>query len=301
MLILFILISLTFAAAGLYFARLVIYPKIFTVEETYRTEIETGRMDAAVFETYQPQAVEIRSPFGYKLFGFYLQQPGGSARSVILAHGITYSLYGSVKYIELFWRRGYNVFLYDHRAHGRSGGRGCTFGLYETYDLQACFDWVQNQLPPGGMVGIHGESYGAAIALQFAACDIRPAFVVADAAFADLTNLLSHRLRVDYHLPAFPLLNFASFWCARLTGMAFSMISPIRSVTNIACPVFFIHGADDTFTPAWMSESLYRAKTQGARRLLLIPNADHAQSYWTDPIRYDRELGEFLAENRLPQ
>ncbi|GAB4495316.1 MAG: alpha/beta hydrolase [Anaerolineales bacterium] len=296
-----LLIFLAFVAAGLYFARLVVYPKIFSLEETYRTEIETGRMDAAVFEAYRPQAVEIRSPFGYNLFGYYLQQPQGSARSVILAHGITYSLYGAVKYIELFWRRGYNIFLYDHRAHGRSGGRGCTFGLYETYDLQACFDWVQNQLPSGGIVGIHGESYGAAIALQFAARDARPAFVVADAAFADLTALLRHRLRVDYHLPAFPLLNLASFWAARLTGMAFGMISPVRTAANIRCPVFFIHGADDTFTPAWMSQSLYHAKTNGARRLLFIPHAEHAQSYWTDPIRYDRELGEFLTENSLPQ
>ena len=109
-------------AGGLYFALKVVRPKCYSVKETYRKEIETGKMSEAEWLSWEKQEITIPSPFGYELFGIYLPLVGAD-KTVIIAHGITYTLFGSVKYVNLFRQRGFHVLLYDHRNHGRSGGR----------------------------------------------------------------------------------------------------------------------------------------------------------------------------------
>jgi fermentation-respiration switch protein FrsA (DUF1100 family) len=293
-----ILITLFFLlplAAGLFFALQVIHPKRYSVEETYRTEIETGRMIEAEWLAWEKQEVLIRSPHGYDLFGIYLPLPGAE-KTVIIAHGITYTLFGSVKYVNLFRQRGFNVLLYDHRNHGRSGGRWSTFGYYEKDDLAAWLAWAREKLPAGGQLGLMGESFGAATALQCIAETPGVAFLVCDCSFSDLTDLLTYHLALDYHLPAFPLLNLASLWSKILTGMAFSDISPLREVSKIEIPILFTHGAADQFTPARMSQALYDAKTRGSRALYLAPGADHAQAFFSDPAAYEAQVAAFLRE-----
>lgn len=282
-------------AGGLYFALLVVRPKCYSVEETHRTEIETGKMSEAEWLSWERQEVSLPSPFGYELFGVYLPLAGAD-RTVIIAHGITYTLFGSVKYVNLFRRRGCNVLLYDHRNHGRSGGRWSTFGHYEKHDLAAWMAWSRHRLPRGGLLGVMGESFGAAVAIQCLAETPGAAFLICDCCFSDLTELLAHRLRVDYHLPAFPLLPLASLWSRVLTGMAFKDISPVRAVSRIDIPCLFTHGLEDKLTPARMSEALYAAKGTGRRALYLVPNADHAEAFSSDPQAYESQVANFLGE-----
>jgi len=295
--IFFLLAILVFLllAGGLYFALLVVHPKCYSVEETYRTEIETGKMSEAEWLSWERQEIIIRSPFGYDLFGFYLPLAGAD-RTVIIAHGITYTLFGSVKYVNLFRRRGFNVLLYDHRNHGRSGGRWSTFGYYEKHDLAAWMAWARDRLTDGGLLGVMGESFGAAVAIQCLAETPGAAFLICDCSFSDLTDLLAHRLKVDYHLPVFPLLPLASLWSRVLTGMAFKDISPVRAVPKISIPCLFIHGQEDKLTPARMSEALYATKTRGRRALYLVPHADHAESLSRDPQTYEVQVADFLGK-----
>ena len=283
---------------GLYFALQVIHPKVYTVEETYRTEIETGRMNEAEWLGWKKQEVTIQSVHGYPLFGIYLPL-SGAQKTVIIAHGITYSLFGSVKYVKIFRKRGFNVLLYDHRNHGRSGGRWSTFGWYEKDDLAAWYAWAQKVLPNGGPVGVMGESFGAATAIQFAARTPGVAFLISDCAFSDLNELLAYHLKTDYHLPTFPLLPLASLWSKVLCGMSFGDISPVRDARRLTCPVFFAHGRDDRFTPAHMSEALYQAAGSPLKEIYLAPNADHAEAFWNNQAEYDRRVGEFLAKLNL--
>jgi fermentation-respiration switch protein FrsA (DUF1100 family) len=279
--------------AGLYFALQVIHPKCYSVEETHQTEIETGRMTEAEWNSWEKQEVIIRSPLGYDLFGIYLPLPN-SNRTVVIAHGITYTLFGSVKYVNLFRSRGFNVLLYDHRNHGRSGGRWSTFGYYEKHDMTAWIAWAQARLGNGGQVGVLGESFGAATAIQCAAETPGLAFLISDCCFSDLNDLLAYHLQLDYHLPFFPLLPMASLWSKLLTGMAFDDISPVREMGRIDIPCLFTHGREDKFTPARMSEALFNAKRQGLRALYLAPGADHAEAFFSNPQAYDTQVADFL-------
>lgn len=287
-----LLLLLLFFWAGIYFSNKAIYPRTRSHDDTYNSEVSSGRLDENSFKQWEKQEVFIRSPFGYNLYGLYFPSQG-SNKAVILCHGITYTLYGSVKYMSMFLNRGFNVLIYDHRNHGRSGGKNTTFGFYEKYDLKACTDWVLEKCGPGAVVGIHGESMGGAVVLQNTAIDERISFCIADCPYSDLTELLKIRIKADFHLPFFPLLYIADLFTKLRTGMSFRNISPIRDITDVKIPVFFIHGQNDAYIPKEMSIAMYNAK-KGGKKLYIAPNADHAESCWKNNEEYDRHVGEFL-------
>ena len=280
---------------GWYFASLIVYPRTSSIEASYQREVEGGKLAEVEFAALPRQELSVRSPFGYSLYGIYIPIEG-SLKTVIIVHGIRDTLYGGVKYLNMFRARGFNVLLYEQRNHGRSGKKNTTFGYYEKYDLKAVMDWAMAQTAPGGVVGTMGESLGAAVVLQHSALDQRVAFVIADCPYSDLTELLKFRMKMDFHLLPFPLLNLADFFCWLTTGMTFSKVSPIRDVARGEKPVFWIHGQNDTYIPPHMSVDMYHAKTHGVKKLFLAPNAGHAQAYWNNREEYDRQVGEFLSE-----
>lgn len=279
---------------GLFLSGKVIHPLVKSREEVLNIECGRGNINIAAFERFPREEVSIPSPYGYRLQGLYFPN-GDSRKTVIICHGITYTIYGSVKYMKMFMKRGYNVLIYDHRNHGDSGGKNTTFGYYEKFDLKACTDWVVERCGSGCIIGLHGESMGAAVALQNIAIDPRIAFCIADCPFSDLAELLLYRLKVEYGFPAFPSMELTRFFSWLRTGMKLKSISPIRDMANTDTPVFFVHGKEDSYIPARMSIDMYNVKN-GAKKLYLAPNSRHAESVLMNREEYDGLVGEFLGE-----
>jgi fermentation-respiration switch protein FrsA (DUF1100 family) len=75
----------------------------------------------------------------------------------------------------------------------------------------------------------------------------------------------------------------------------FSDVSPVRTIGSLRTPVFFIHGADDTYIPPAMAKKMYEMK-KGAKKLYLAPSSGHALSFWNNRKEYDAKIGEFLGE-----
>lgn len=287
------IIVISAIVSGYFLARRVIYPHQFGYEETLSIEIEKGRINEADWNARIKWPLKIHSPYGYDLNGFFLPAEG-SKKAVIISHGITYTLFGSVKYIDLFLKRGYSVLIYDLRNHGLSGGSNTTFGYIEKHDLNGVMDWLVDLLGPGGKVGTMGESMGAAISIQHAAIDPRVAFVISDCSFSDLTEQLKYRLKQELHLPPFPFIHLASFFSGLISWMTFDRVSPVRDIAEISAPVLLIHGQNDTYIPPQMCHVLYDAKKTGVRKLYLAPNAGHAASFSENGFEYDRVIGEFI-------
>ncbi|MCX7678303.1 MAG: alpha/beta hydrolase [Spirochaetes bacterium] len=288
----FLLIISSLGIAGWYFSGLVIKPKIKSYEETYRIELSKGRIIEETFKSLPFEVVFIQSPHGYKLHALYLASHN-SKKTIIFAHGFSFSLLGSVKYMDIFRQLGFNILMYDHRHHGKSGGDDVTFGYFEADDLKAVVSWALEKLGGSGLVGVHGESIGAAIALQHAAIDNRVAFYISDGSFTSLPELLKYRLKSDFNLPPFPLYYVASFFSKLRAGFFFHEISPINSLQKATAPIFFIHGGADTYIPTEMGQRLFNTYS-GKKAIYICPGAKHSESFWTNKKEYEKKIREFL-------
>ncbi|MDQ0861683.1 alpha/beta hydrolase [Bacillus sp. V2I10] len=286
-------VFLTILAVSCFFSSMITVPRKVAYEKTYLLGVESGEINTDIFESAQKEEWFIDSFHGYQIHGMWFPV-SESKKAIIIAHGITWSLFGSFKYVEMFQKRGYHVLLCDHRFHGLSGGDHTSFGYYESDDLKAWVDCLHEKLGKDAFVGILGESLGAASALQYVKKDPRVAFCIADCAFSDLTELLKTRLRIDFKVKFYPLISWTSIVTKIRYGWGFEEIKPARDLEHTKTPILFIHGKEDHFIPMKMTLDMYHLK-KGIKQLYLVPKAGHAQAFLTDPKGYERKVLEFIA------
>ncbi|WP_371371147.1 alpha/beta hydrolase [Sporomusa aerivorans] len=243
--------------------------------------------------------ITIESRFGYPLSATYIPNPASTDKTLIFLHGFTEDRATGLNYLDIYLNDGFNLLLVDSRAHGNSGGNSVTWGNYEKYDLDQWVDWVGHRFP-GGMIGVHGISMGAATALMHAELNEkskRVAFYIADSSYSDFETLLALQMEQRLNLPGkvltkllLPYANVAAYFNSRFT---FHQASPIRSVRNITTPVLYIHGEADELVPVNMALDLYNA-TKGPRQIYLFPHAKHVAAIFDDHYRYGRVVQNFV-------
>ncbi|PEE41953.1 alpha/beta hydrolase [Bacillus pseudomycoides] len=277
---------------GIFFTNKVMYLKKKTEEEILERETKKHfRLED--FNAIPKEEVRISSQFKYDLHGYYISA-GNSNKFMIFCHGVTVNKINSVKYANLFLNRGYNVFIYDHRRHGKTGGKTTSYGYYEKYDLKTVVDWLKDRFGTNIILGVHGESMGAATLLQYAGMMEDGAdFYIADCPFSDFYEQLHHRLKVEFHLPKWPLLPLANAVLKVRDGYTIREVSPIDCVKNINNPVLFIHSKDDDYILCDMTKALYEAK-ENNKQLFIAEHGAHACSYNENKQEYEDAVDQFL-------
>lgn len=289
-----VLLILILLGVSLYFTQKVIGIRLHTPEEIEQMVLEAGSSDWYRLTT--KDGIMIPSPFGYGLSAEYIEAAVPSKYTIILCHGVKVSKACSVKYAKLFCELGFNCLIYDHRRHGSSGGRYTTFGYFEKMDLKAVVEWVRTTTGMDHRLGIHGESMGAAILLQYAGMEDGADFYIADCPYADIYEQLAYRIGIEYHLPSFPLMPLVRFVIKQRAGFDLKEANAYEAIGNIKNPVLFIHGQEDRYIPPSASISLYQAKPE-PKAIHLMPGAFHAKSFETDPAAYQAIVKDFLAQN----
>ncbi|MFE7064272.1 alpha/beta hydrolase [Sutcliffiella sp. NPDC057660] len=280
---------------GIFFTNKVMYIRKKTNEEILEREMRLGHYKEEVLSTLPKKELTIPSPLGYNIYGELYDVPH-SKRYMIFSHGVTQNTLNSIKYMNIFLERGWNVVLYDHRRHGKSGGKTTSFGFYEKHDLKAVVDWVRDQAPADAVIGVHGESMGAATLLMYAGgLEDGADFYIADCPFSDLEEQLSYRLKADFRIPKHLVMPIANTFLRLRDKYSIRDVSPINVIENIDNPVLFIHSEPDDFIPIMMTQQLFEKK-KDKKKLYVAKNGSHAMSYSENREEYEKAIDEFLEE-----
>jgi alpha-beta hydrolase superfamily lysophospholipase len=195
--------------------------------------------------------------------------------TVVFCHGRAGSKAPDLIYVPQFRQHGFNVLLFDFRAHGESDGHTSSLVYFERQDLLAAIAYLQNR----GIqeVGLIGFSMGAAVAIATAPLSEAVRAVIADSAFAEVRTILVTYLQ-QYGIPR-PLASGLAaliIWTAGLRlGCHLPDADPLRWVDHIAPrPFLLIHGGQDQGIPVSDAHRLYEAAGQ-PKELWIVPEAEH--------------------------
>jgi alpha-beta hydrolase superfamily lysophospholipase len=231
---------------------------------------------------------------GVNLKGWRCRAPTARRGTLVYLHGVADNRTSGTGVIDRFGRLGFDVVVYDSRAHGESEGELCTYGYYEKRDLHHVLDTVG----PGPIVLV-GTSLGAAVALQEAAGDARVTAVVAAETFSDLRSVATARAPFFFT----PGIIARAFKLAEQQGR-FSVddVSPVMAAAEIRSPVLLIHGSADSETRPAHSQRVLAALA-GPKRLILVAGARHNESLrgevWDEIERWIEDvLGPRVASRR---
>jgi dipeptidyl aminopeptidase/acylaminoacyl peptidase len=200
-----------------------------------------------------------------------------SDRTVILAHSYgNKRLEFGIKTVDLikeFLNRGYNVFTFDMRNSGESGGKDTTFGYSEKEDIKAAISYMNSQ--GSSHITLMGFSTGASASILAAAESESVDAVIADSPYADLNTYLSQSLNRWTHLPSFPFNKTVSFAMEVTGSIESANASPVNALTAEKPPyMLLIHGQKDKLIPVENSIELYQKYS--------ALNSSGAEYWWTD-------------------
>lgn len=245
------------------------------------------------FDEYPNEKWDITSFDGYVLHGELLKNKGDNY--VIITHGYCANRYGSVKYANMFYQLGFNVYIYDLRYFGDNKKTFCSMSYLESKDVIAVKDALQERFGKNITIGLHGESLGCATSITALGMYSGFSFCVADCGFADLTDLLKYQAGL-MKMPG---------WVVYLTVLpmylahhySFTKVKPVNGLKENKTPILFIYGDQDKFIPTSHTRMLFEA-CSAPKEIVRFEGAEHADSFYKDPERYTKVVSEFL-ENPL--
>ena len=188
----------------------------------------------------------------------------------------------------LLAQAGYRAILVDLRGHGRSTGQSFSCGKYECTDLIQLLDYLVAQHICDERVGVLGLSFGADLALHWAARDPRIRTVVAIAPYNRPEDAMvrfakemkipisSHKLDQAMEAVAFKL------------ELNWDDLSGVAAMKKISRPVFLIGGEKDLISPPEDLNQIKQVAAAGTK-LLMVPEANHfVIGFWfheiADPV-----------------
>lgn len=267
---------------------------------TPEEQLKSNQVDAVRYNQLKKTILKVRSEHGYILDGILLMNPKPSKLTMIICHGIGCSKWNMLPVADIYLDLGFNVLLYDHRAHGESGGDYPSYGYFEKDDLETMVQLVAERLPKN-LIAVHGESMGAATILLHAGqnntrIDIeRKAvdFYISDCPYSDMRGQFRYLLKRDYGLPDLLFVDGASAINYIIHGFWFQEVSPVADIQKVTVPVLFIHGMKDTYIPSSNTIDLVKLKKE-PRMLYLCPDAGHAESAKICRSEYQGKIIEFM-------
>jgi dipeptidyl aminopeptidase/acylaminoacyl peptidase len=228
------------------------------------------------------------------LEGWYIDTPGD--RTIMILHGVSSARdnYINMEVGRELAQRGFDIFMFDFRGHGGSGGDRTSLGEWETSDIAGALAYLRSR----GVerVGVLGYSMGASTALLAAPDRLEIEAIVSDSAFSDLFSVVEReRARAgvpDLFSPGYVFASKALF------GVDILANEPRRAIAQLANrPVLLIHADGDPLIPVEQAHELRDAAQAVGNdnvELWIAPAGGHVAAFADNREEYLSRVAAFF-------
>lgn len=237
----------------------------------------------------------VESHDGLTLKGHFFQHPEQKG-ILLMFHGYHSSaLQDFACALPYYYGLGYSMLVVHQRTHGLSEGKYITFGAKERYDVISWLEALVKRFGKQTPIFLDGISMGATTVMLAGSMKLpgNVRGIIADCGFTSPIEEFKHVLRLNFHLPAFPLIPLVQILAKRRADFIFDSVNTVDSMKNCRYPVLFVHGKADTFVPPYMTEQNHEA-CRTEKTMVLVENATHGASYLVDIKRCQKALKRFL-------
>ncbi len=233
---------------------------------------------------------------GIPLRGWWIA--GGDKGTILLLHGRDGRRddpsIGLMDLAHGLLAQGYNVFAFDFRAHGTSGGDRYSIGDWERRDVAGALAYVQRR--GAQHIGAIGFSMGAGTLLRVTPTHPELRAVVLDSPFADLEPIIARHFTEVSGLPPIFLPGILAA-AQGLFGMDVVDNKPQQEMARLGSrPVFLIHGGSDTYIPVSQAYTLQQIGASDPHfQSWIAPGSAHVQMFQDHRAEYLQRVLAFFA------
>jgi fermentation-respiration switch protein FrsA (DUF1100 family) len=246
-----------------------------------------------------PEFINFSSTDGVRLSGAFIK--GSNSATIILLHGYGHSKTQLLPQAVILNRTGFNIFVFDFRASGESGGDYITFGHEETRDLEGAVNYLRSRkdIEPNHF-GIFGFSMGGSVAVLKGGDLKGLKAIVVNSSYSGFRSLIEQNFKeFAGHMPFFPLGNLILYIIKVRTGAYFSDIRPLKHMMSLGnIPLLFIHGTKDLTVPVWDAVRMHSGSF-GPAELMLVQGAGHNDTYSSQKDVYEKKITSFFKTHLL--
>ena len=242
----------------------------------------------AEFEKLPHTEHTIKSVSGKTLVGQYFragERPSGKIAFII--HGFrSDGTEAAGPFFKYYFSRGWDVFVCDHAAHGKSEGEIISYDYYESTDCLKWLDYLTATYGGDVQIILHGFSMGGAIVVKMS--DRVPKnvkFICDDSGFSGAVGIIRPKLKELY--PVIRKLNFA------LGGYYLEDTDVRENLAHAKVPFLFVHGTADPTVPFEMGKALYEL-CPTEKDCLFSEGILHVESIYRRREEYEKKLDSFI-------
>ncbi|MGI6213372.1 MAG: alpha/beta hydrolase [Christensenellales bacterium] len=289
----YIFVYIIASLAGLYLllslaiAVYIMRPLRRTPAQLAEEELGIKQVDPALYEI-PFEELWLKSDFGYDLYGRFYK--ANSNKYVLLLHGHNSASSGMVRYLKIFYDRGYNVVIPDHRYSARSGGKCITYGYKEKLDAVKFIEYIKG-IDKDAEIGVMGESMGAATAIMLTAMMGDFAFCIGYCGYADIDSVMRTTVK-SIAPPLIICYPTAKVFYRLFTGISLDDIDVAAAAKDIACPTLILHSKGDKLVSYSNHKRILDNLKKGEH--VAFEASGHGLSINTYPLQFTGAVNSFL-------
>lgn len=247
-------------------------------------------------QTYTIEKISLESSFdSHTIPADFIYSGDKDEDIIVMAHGLGGNRYTNYAIAEFFLESGYSVITYDQRSTNENTAEKTTFGYWEKYDLIDCINYAK-KFSNGKKIGVWGESFGGATAIQAVAHESTQsnvAFLILDCPVSSMGWMVEETMKeMNLGIPLDYMM-----WCGNTVnkmelGFSYDDVDCAKIAKNISIPTLVINSKIDKTTPYFMGKDIYDNLSSTEKEIWTVSDSEHT-AMWQD---YNQEYRSRVAD-----